>query len=382
MSTPPASGNPPASHPSHPAAGPLRGEGFEGRVTMLGEEPVPPYTRVPLSKGVLAGRQPPEDTELGAPPADVELCLGVRATGLDPRSRTVRTTRGDMPYDGLVIASGARARRLGVPGHPMSREVVLRSRTDGLHLRDRLSHASSVLVVGGGFLGMEIASTCRGLGKRVTVVDIAPPLDALTGPYVGALVRQAAERAGCRIVVAEGVTLVGAPAPCALVTADGRRFEADVVVTAAGDVPNVEWLAGSGLRVGRGVHVDARCRAAPGIVAVGDVAASSHPGSPAMTRIPTWTNAVEQARIAALALLHGDDAPMYRPSRYGWTEQFGWDLKMAGDPAPAGVPTVLDGDPMTGRALLAWPDARAPRTVMAINHPTPPARLKRLVRAV
>jgi 3-phenylpropionate/trans-cinnamate dioxygenase ferredoxin reductase component len=338
---------------------------------------------VPLSKGVLAGRQPPEDIELGEPPSGVELRLGVRATGLDIRARTVHTTRGDVPYDGLVIASGARARRLGVPGHPEAREVVLRSRADGLHLRDRLSQVSSVLIVGGGFLGMEIASTCRELGRQVTVVDIAPPLDALIGPYVGALVRESAERAGCRIVVAEGVALLGGPRPCAVATTDGRRFEADLVVTAAGDVPNVEWLTGSGLRIGRGVHVDERCRAAPGIVAAGDVAASLHPSpGQAATRIPTWTNAVEQARIAALALLHGDDAPSYRPSRYGWTEQFGWDLKMVGEAAPTGKPTVLDGDLATGHAVLTWPDADVRRTVMAVNHPTPPAKLKRLLRAI
>lgn len=360
----------------------LRAEGFEGRITMISEEPVAPYTRVPLSKGVLAGRQPPEDIELGAPPADVDLRLGVRATGLDTRARVLHTTRGDVAYDGLVIASGARARRLRVPGRPAASETVLRSQADGLDLRDRLSSASTVLVVGGGFLGMEIASTCRDLGKHVTVVDIAPPLDALIGPYVGALVRESAERAGCRIVVAQGVTLLGSPRPSGVVTADGRRFEADLVVTAVGDVPNVEWLAGSGLRIGRGVHVDERCRVAPGIVAAGDVAACPHLSSgQAPARIPTWTNAVEQARVAALALLHGDDAPSYRPSRYGWTEQFGWDLKMVGDAAPAGEPTVLDGDLTTGHAVLAWPDAQVRRTVMSVNHPTPPAKLKRLLRS-
>ncbi|QFR01687.1 NAD(P)/FAD-dependent oxidoreductase [Streptomyces phaeolivaceus] len=363
----------------------LRAEGFQGRVTVLSEEGDPPYTRVPLSKGVLAGRQPPGDTDLGGLPSGVELRLGVRATGLDAGARVVRTTEGDVPFDGLVIASGARARRLGVPGHPRARELVLRSRADGLALSDRLAHASSVLVVGGGFLGMEIASTCCALGKQVTVVDIAPPLDALVGPYMGAVVRELAEQAGVVLAVADKVTLLAGsdtdPYPCAVSTGDGRRFEADVVVTAAGDVPNIEWLAGSGLRVDRGVHVDERCRAAPGIVAAGDVAVLDPPGSDsAWRRIPTWTNAVEQARVAALALLHGDDAPVHRPSRYGWTEQFGWDLKMVGAAAPTGEPAVLDGDLTAGQAVLAWPDADVRHTVMAVNHPTPPARLKRLLR--
>jgi 3-phenylpropionate/trans-cinnamate dioxygenase ferredoxin reductase subunit len=234
-----------------------------------------------------------------------------------------------------------------------------------------------VLVVGGGFLGMEIASTARTLGKEVTVVDVAPPLDRLLGAVVGGHVRSAATRAGVRIVVTGGgVRLLGVPTPTGVELVDGTRLEADLVVSAVGDIPNVEWLAGSGVQVQGGVVVDTACRVAPGVVAAGDVTVvASADGT--LSRSPHWTNAVDQARGAVRALLHGG-AP-YRPSQYCWTEQYGLDVKLVGDLDPQGEPAVLDGSLDQGSALLAWPDAVAPRSVVAVNHPTPPARLKRLL---
>jgi len=355
----------------------LRMEDFDGRITVLSDEELPPYTRVPLSKGVLAGRQAAEDVVLAPLADEVDLHLRTPATGLDLDARTVTTPAGPVHYDGLVIATGARARRIGTPEQS---ERVLRSWADGRALRDDLGTARSVLVVGGGFLGMEIASTAVELGKDVTVVDVAAPLDRLLGTVVAAHVRSVAERAGVRFVVAHGgVRLVGAPVPTGVETPDGHRLAADLVVSAVGDVPNVEWLVGSGVPLGGGVVVDERCRVSPHVVAAGDVAVMST-GDGALTRTPTWTNAVEQARFAARALLHGDDAPAYRPSRYSWTEQFGLDVKMVGPMDPQGEPAVLDGGLGGGPVLLAWPDGDSPLQVMAVDHSTPPARLKRMVR--
>jgi 3-phenylpropionate/trans-cinnamate dioxygenase ferredoxin reductase component len=354
----------------------LRMEDFDGSITVLSDEDLPPYTRVPLSKGVLAGRQTADDVVLAPLADEVDLHLRTPATGLDTVNRTVLTAAGPVPYDGLVIATGARARRIGTPGQA---ERVLRTYNDGLRLRDHLRRVSSLLIVGGGFLGMEIASTARALGRDVTVVDLAPPLDRLLGTTVGGHVRSVAERAGVRFVLTHGgVRLLGTPFPTAVETADGQRLEADLIVSAVGDVPNVEWLAGSGLPVAGGVLVDERSRVSPHVVAAGDVAVFTT-GDGALTRIPSWTNAVEQARSAARALLHGDDAPVYQPSQYFWTEQFGLDVKMVGPLDPQGEPAVLDGSLGNGPALLAWPDANAPRTVIAVDHRTPPAKLKRLL---
>ncbi len=355
----------------------LRMEGFDGRITVLSDEDLPPYTRVPLSKGVLAGTEQLDDVVLAPLGDDVDLRLRTPATGLDLAARTVHTPGGPVRYDGLVIATGSRPRRLGSPDQA---ERVLRSHGDCARLRDELAAASSVLVVGGGFLGMEVASTARALGRQVTVVDLAPPLDRLLGSVVGGHVRAGAARAGVRIVVADGgVRLLGSPTPTGVELVDGTRLMADLVVSAVGDVPNVEWLAGSGVPVSGGVVVDAHCRVAPGVVACGDVAVQAT-GDGELTRAPHWTNAVEQARAAVRSLLHGDDAAPYRPAPYCWTEQFGLDVKLVGELAPRGEPVVLDGSLDAGPALLAWPDATAPRTVIALNHHTPPARLKRLLQ--
>jgi 3-phenylpropionate/trans-cinnamate dioxygenase ferredoxin reductase component len=238
-----------------------------------------------------------------------------------------------------------------------------------------------VLAVSLNLLGMEIAYTALALGKEVTVVDLALPLDRLLGTAVGRHVRSVAERAGVRIVVSHGgVRLLGEPTPTAVETTDGHRMGADLVVSAVGDIPNVEWLSGSGVPVNGGVLVDERCRVSPHVVAAGDVAVMAS-GDGALTRVPSWTNAVEQARFAARALLHGDDAPEYRPSHYFWTEQFGLDVKMVGPLDPQGEPAVLDGGLDEASALLAWPDSVTPRQVVALNHHTPPAKLKRMLRS-
>lgn len=355
----------------------LRMEEFAGQITMLSAEDVPPYTRVPLSKGVLAGTESVDDIVLGPMADEIDLRLNTPATALDIDRQLVHTSTGPVPYDGLVIATGGRARRLG---RPDQEERVLRSHGDCELLRDDLAAASSVLIIGGGFLGMEIASTCRELGKDVTVVDLAPPLDRLLGAVVGKYVRSTATEAGVRIVVTDGgVRLLGAPAPSGVELVDGTRLEADLVVSAVGDVPNVEWLIGSGVQLSGGVVVDAHCRVTSNIVACGDVTVMAT-GDGELTRAPHWTNAVDQARAAVGALLHGDPARPYKPSEYCWTEQFGLDVKMVGALDPQGEPVVLDGSLDEGDALLAWPDASAPRTVIAVNHHTPPAKLKRLLR--
>lgn len=177
----------------------LRAEAFSGDITVLSDEDVAPYTRVPLSKGVLAGVESIDDIVLAPLADEVDLRLRTRALSLDVDQRVVHTGDGPIPYDGLVIATGSRARRIGRPDQA---EMVLRTHADCVRLNQSLLGAALVLVVGGGFLGMEIASTCRRLGMEVTVVDLAPPLDRLLGRVVGAHIRARAERAGVRLLVA------------------------------------------------------------------------------------------------------------------------------------------------------------------------------------
>ncbi|MFD9136534.1 NAD(P)/FAD-dependent oxidoreductase [Streptomyces bottropensis] len=349
------------------AAQSLRTEGYDGQVTVLSEEPHPPYSRVPLSKGVLAGRESVESALLPLPSEDIEFRTGSRAVRLDTHRRLVTTADGTaIPYDGLVIATGARARRLTGDG-----DLVVRTLDDSSALAARLAAARSAIVLGGGFLGMEIAGTCRALGLEVTVVDLLPPLLRLLGPWLADLAVAAARDHGVRVRVApDGVEVLDEHR----VRCGESVLTADVIVCAAGDVPNTDWLEDSGLTLdaGGGLVADACCRVAPGIVAAGDVV--SRQGR----RTPHWTNAVEQGRAAAASLLHGESVRPYRPDLYFWTEQSGLDIKISGELPLTGTPEVLAGSVDDRSALLRWRHDGGTATAVAVNHRLPVIKLKRL----
>ena len=353
----------------------LRVQGWDGPITLVGEERHPAYARPPLSKGVLKGTEAAQSVLLPTTGEAEEVLTGVRATGLDLDARRVRVTDGgsggayEIPYDKLVIATGARARTLGHPG-----ERVLRTLDDAVRLRAELVRADSLLVIGGGFLGMEIASVAGELGLSVTVVDMRPPLVGTLGPYLAGLFERAAQERGVRTLVApDGVT----PTPYGARLADGTRLAADLVVTAVGCRPGTEWLEGSGLTLLGGVVVDERCRAgSPDVVAVGDVAAFPT-GDGRFCRTPHWDSAVGQARAGAAALLHGDAAEPYVPRPYFWTEAFGLAVKLAGTLPAEGAPAVLKGSPQAGSALLRWDNPSHP-VAAALNHRIPVTRLRAL----
>ncbi|WP_194924344.1 NAD(P)/FAD-dependent oxidoreductase [Catenulispora pinisilvae] len=366
------------------AASALRGLGFDGEITVIGDEPHRPYTRPPLSKGVLTGVEPEHSVFLPAPD-DVRLRTGVTAVGLDREKSAVELADGEhLPYDGLVIATGARARRLGtaVGTGVGNGETTLRGLDDAVGLRGRLADSRDVAVAGAGFLGLEIASAAVGLGKAVTVVDQFPALLGRLGPLLADLVLAAAAEHGVRVSVAPAGVRIDRSGR--LLTTDGALLaEADLVVTAAGDVPNTEWLHGSGIRLDGGVVIDNACRVAPNIVAAGDVV--SAPGRDGrMTRSPHWWSALSQAKIAAATLLGREPADLVggRPPFF-WTEMFGLKIRMAGRLPPVGEPTVLDGSIAQRRALLLWPGAGpgdAFGTAVSVNLPISAPKLTRLAQ--
>lgn len=359
------------------AVGALRSAGFDGAISLIGDEAPNPYSRVPLSKGVLAGTETPDSTALADLPGDVNLLLGSPATSLDVAGQTVQLADGAcLSYDGLVIATGARARRLARPGQ--SGEYAVRTLDDAAAIAARVPTARSAVVVGAGFLGMEVGSTLRAHGLTVSIVDRDPPLRRLLGQWLADYIVQTAERAGVRFYITPGdVELLGDPIS-AVALPDGRTLEADLVISAVGDVPNVEWLTNCGLQISDGLVVDERCLAAPMITGAGDVTAREvRPG--VFRRTPHWSNAVAQGRAAAASLLD-PMAPAYEPDHYFWTEQFGIVLKMAGELPLTGEPEVVDGDLADGSAVLRWNVQGTAVAAATLNFRMPVVKLKRLAR--
>ncbi|MFD5384360.1 NAD(P)/FAD-dependent oxidoreductase [Streptomyces sp. NPDC127074] len=365
----------------------MRREGFDGALTMVGEELRAPYDRPPLSKQVLAGDWEPhrstlrQDTDLQR--LRMNLRLGCRATGLDTAGRTVTLADGErLGYDGLIIATGLRPRRLPF-GHDLAGVHVLRTLDETLTLRAQLTAGPRVVVIGAGFLGSEIAATTRGLGLDVALVDVEPtPLARQVGTWVGGLVGDMHRDRGVRLCMGRHVTgMTGEDGRVtAVVLDDGTRLPADVVVVAIGSVPATEWLADSGLPLADGVLCDATCRAAPRVYAAGDVANWPHPTAGRRVRLEQRTNATEQAIAAAKNLLSGPaEAVPYAPIPFGWTDQYDTKIQTWGwCPSDARVEIVdgdtHDGDPRAhkfvalyktdgGRVVgaLGWNSARALR---------------------
>ncbi len=369
------------------AAATLRSEGYDGPVTLLCQERHPPYARPPLSKAFLAGLDDPGGTAIPLDGLDLAIRTQARATRLDlQRRRVIINEDEDIPYDGLIIATGARARTMTAidPADPRDDgELVLRSLTDAQGIAASLRERPSVLIIGAGVLGFELASACRALGVEVTMVDVAQPLVGQLGSALAEILVCRAREAGVRFVVSpSGVTRRSDGSHTYVQLADGTRLHADVVVTSVGCLPNVEWLEGSGLPTSGGLVVDDRCRVAPGIVAAGDLTRVQTAGGDPGRRTPNWTDAINQARVAASALLHGDQAAPYTRDPYFWTEAFGLSVKVAGTLPPRGPAEVLAEGPdgATGDRLLQWVEDGRPVAAAAINHRIPVIKLKKLSR--
>lgn len=360
------------------AARELRIRGYDGMVTMVGGEPEGAYARPPLSKDVL--RNAAAETGLAYPCADLDL-QHVRspAVALDTSARLVTTADGRaLPYDVLLVATGAAARRLAAPGQ--RGELVLRTLADARAIRERMDRAASVIVVGAGFLGMEVASAAVARGLDVTVVDTEPPLRRLLGSYLsGRLAAHTATRGVQLLQVAEPVGLAGDPVD-GVTLPDGSTLTADLVVTCAGDVPAVGWLAGTQLAGPAGVAIDERCSTSvPGVFAAGDVAQLRASDGVEPARSPFWSSAVAQAKVAAASML-GQDSPLSPTDDYFWTEILGIPIKVAGPLPLVGEPTSVDGDVDAADAILRWHQPGRGTTAVAFGRKVPVGRLRAIAR--
>ncbi|MBM0236192.1 FAD-dependent oxidoreductase [Micromonospora sp. ATA32] len=356
------------------AAETLREAGFDGELTIVGDETHAAYSRPALSKALLLDGDDLSSHELPPTTHGATELLGVRATGLDVDRRLVKLDDGAaLPYDRVVLATGSRARRLS----DLPEELILRGLDDALALRKRLAGRPSVVVVGGGPLGMEIASGCLTAGCQVTLVSQGVPLILQLGPYLAEVFVKAALERGLTIVETGSARLDRRGGDARVVLDDGAVLEAELVVTAVGDVPNTEWLADTGLANRGVVQVDSRGLVRPEIAAVGDLAAFPTPYG--LRRIPLWSSAIEQAKVAATALVRGDDTPPLQFRPYFWTEQFGLSLKAVGHLPLDGEPTYVEGGP-GGPALMRWSRDDGSGAAVALNYRIPIPRLRRVSR--
>ncbi|MEU3269306.1 FAD-dependent oxidoreductase [Saccharomonospora sp. NPDC006951] len=315
----------------------LRMRGFEGTITLIGEESCHPYDKPPLSKQQLA-----EDAPAAPPPLlsaeeltelDAELHLGVRATGLDAASQVVRTSAGEHKYDHLVIATGVTPRTL--PGSERAGVRTVRTAADAAFLRSRLACLPRVVVIGAGFIGAEFAAAANARGCEVTIIEaLDTPMSHVLGDRVGARLAELHTRHG--VTVRTGVRFgrfLGDPAVEGVALADGEVLPADLVVVGIGASPATEWLSGSGLPLADGVECgeDLRVIGYPSVFAAGDVARRPHPHYGEPVRIEHWTNAGEHAAVVASAIT-GTPAPRAQ-APYVWSDQYGHRVQIAGLPS-------------------------------------------------
>jgi NADPH-dependent 2,4-dienoyl-CoA reductase/sulfur reductase-like enzyme len=358
----------------------LRRRGYDGRVVLIGAEPHPPYDRPPLSKEVLRGERPADAATLRScedlAANGIELVQGHRATALNVRERVVTLDDGtSVDYDDAVIATGATPRAL--PGVAADGIRVLRTIDDCVALRDALTDAARVVVVGAGFIGLEVAASARARGCEVVVVDVLPgPLGRAIDPAVGQAISALHAEHGVEVRCGLGVASVDADGPGrALRFTDGTQARADVVVAGVGVEPATQWLAGSGLTVDNGVVCDPSLSAAPHVWAVGDVARWAAPAMQAHVRVEHWTNAAEQGAAAArnlLATAAGDEAAEgmpYEPVPFFWSDQYSDRLQFLGRASGDDEVEVVAGSVEERSFLALYGRGGRLRGALGLNQP-------------
>lgn len=332
----------------------FREEGFTGRLVLVGAEGHLPYDRPPLSKEILQGKWEPDKIVLrrgGLDDLNLEFRRATRAAALDPNARIVTLEDGEkLSYDGLVIATGAKVKRLAM-AEGFEGVHYLRTLDDAMALRADLEAASlrgapRVAIIGAGFIGCEVASSCRQRGLDVTVIEpLAAPMVRALGRHLGGLAALLHRDNGVDMRCATTVVgIEGDGRVERLRLGDGKTLAVDVLVIGVGVQAETTWLESSGLELEDGVICDERCLAAPGIVAAGDVARfKSLRRGGFQVRIEHWVHAGAQGRAAALRLLRGPDVEPYDPVPYVWTDQFGVKIQIAGYPSPDDEVHLVDG---------------------------------------
>ncbi|WP_127499877.1 NAD(P)/FAD-dependent oxidoreductase [Actinoplanes solisilvae] len=330
----------------------LRDEGFEGPVTLIASETDRPYERPPLSKGLLLGTEELESVFVHSPQwyreHDVDLRLGTTATELDRSAKVVRLASGDeVPYERLLLATGSTPRRLPVPGG--ERALLLRTIPDSHRISEAVTATTRVVVIGSGWIGLEVAAAARSRGAQVTVVGATPlPLQKILGDRIAQVFADLHRGNGTELRLDNHVVEV---TETEVVLADGARLPADVVIAGIGVTPNVGLAADAGLAVDNGVLVSSSLASSdPDIFAAGDIANIEHAFLGHRVRVEHWDVAIHTGQAAARAMLGQPVA--YDRLPYFFTDQYDLGMEYIGT-APADAEVVIRGD-LAGREFLAF----------------------------
>lgn len=361
----------------------LRQQGYDGRITLVGDEIHRPYDRPPLSKEFLTGSdgnlalETASDTGLA-----IDWRLGSAAVALAPVHRTVKLANGDeITSDAVVLATGAAA-IIPAAWRNVAGVHVLRSLDDARALREELTPAVRVTIVGAGLIGSEVAAAAVGLGAQVTLVEAsATPLQRVFGEYVGQLLAILHARGGAELIT--GAAVAGLATSRGRVTGvelrDGRTLASDVVVVGIGSTPNTSWLQGSGVEIAGGVITDQHgSTAIPGVVAVGDCAVVRHPTTGSLVRDEHWTAAATRPTVAIKTLLSGGSSTeTYTGVPYVWSDQYQSRIQFAGCQDTDCVVEIVEGDPDAGPFVAVYRRADEPVAVLAVSSPRSFAKWRR-----
>lgn len=339
----------------------LRQRGFSGELVWIGAESELPYDRPPLSKEVLRGEWDAERARLkpALPFADLELelRLGCRATALDLSRRTLEIDGDEeLAFDGLVIATGARPRTLRSAGS-LAGIHTLRSLDQARAIALELDRSPRVCIIGAGFIGLEVAASCRARRLEVRVLEqLRVPLEAALGREMGAHLASIHRDHGVDLRC--GVTVTGFEGSRrieAVRLEDGTRLDSDLVIIGVGVTPETEWLESSGLDLADGVVCDESCAASANVVAAGDVARWQNPLFGIQMRVEHWMNASEQGVAAAERLLSGPGgARPFAPVPFFWSDQYDLKLQFAGLHLPGAETQIVDGSLEEGRFVVLY----------------------------
>lgn len=355
------------------AAQTLRKEGFAGRLVLIGDEAHPPHERPPLSKAVLAGDAPPESTRLQKSEAFEALGAqwrpAARVARIDRVGKRLEIAPGEsIAYDKLILCTGGRARTLSVPGADGPGVYTLRTIDDALTLAPLLRPDNRVVIIGGGWIGLEVAATACKKGAQSIVVEAQSRLcERTVPPEISEHLLALHQAHGTRVILGAGVASLNTNAhgKPVVTLADGNQLECDAVVVGVGMVPNDELAREAGLECEGGIVVDSRCQTSdPDIFAAGDVAVMSNPWAGRRLRLESWQNAQEQGIAAARSAL-GLEVD-YQPLPWFWSDQYDMNLQIYGVPLPSHR-VVKRGSPGSGSFIFFYLEGDVVKAALGPN---------------